>query len=60
MEREEVQTPWEECDEEVRRNGYKSYVEDVIYEFGDNAKPMTYEQWCEESKKLGEPLGWFI
>ena len=48
---------WEECDELSRRLWYESYCADIWYENGDNAPHMTYEKWCKESEKLGEPVG---
>ena len=48
---------WDKLDEEAKITCYKSYVDDIIYENGDNAGYLTYDKWCEESKKFGEPLG---
>ena len=47
---------WEELDDEQKKNCYESYVQDIIYENGDNAKVMEFDTWCEESRKIGEPL----
>lgn len=47
---------FEKLTDEQKRECYKSYCEDVRYEFGDRVKPMSYEEWCEESKKFGEAL----
>lgn len=47
---------WAELTETQKKECYKSYVEEVIYEFGDHAKYMTYVEWCKESEKIGEPL----
>lgn len=49
-------TMWNELTNEQKRECYKSYCENINYEFGDNAKPMSYEEWCEESEQLGEAL----
>ena len=51
-----MEIPFEKLTEEQKRNCYESYVGDCIYENGDNASYMTYEEWCDESKKLGETL----
>ena len=48
---------WNECDELSKRFCYESYCADIWYENGDEATPMTYEEWCSESEKLGEPYG---
>jgi hypothetical protein len=47
---------FEKLTDEWKLECYKSYCEDVRYEFGDKVKPMSYEEWCEESKKFGEAL----
>lgn len=47
---------WEDCDELTKRWCYESYCADIWYENGDNAPLLSYEEWCEESEKLGEPL----
>lgn len=47
---------WEDLIEEEKRSCYESYVGDITYEWGDNAKYMTYEEWCKES----EDFGWAI
>lgn len=47
---------WTELTEAQKKECYKSYVEEVIYEFGDHAKYMTYIEWCKESEKIGEAL----
>ena len=47
---------WDELSEEQKRNCYESYVQDCIYENGDNSTYWTYEEWCKESKMLGEAL----
>lgn len=49
MEFEKIQDEW-------KRECYKSYCEDVRYEFGDKVKPMSYEEWRKESEQLGEAL----
>lgn len=48
---------WNELDELVKQWAYMSYCADVWYENGDNAKHMTYEEWCKASEELGEPYG---
>ena len=48
---------WNECDELSKRFCYESYCANIWYENGDKATPMTYEEWCSESEKLGEPYG---
>lgn len=45
---------WEEMTEEQKKNCYESYVGECIYEDGDNAKRMTYDEWCKESEAMGE------
>ena len=50
---------WDTCDESLKRSWYEAYCSDIWYEHGD-VKPLSYEQWCKESKKLGEPLGVLI
>lgn len=47
---------WTELSEEQKRNCYESYVCDCTYEHGDDAKRMSYEEWCAESEALGEAL----
>ena len=42
---------------EQLRNCYESYVGDCIYENGDKAKYLSYEEWLAESERLGEPYG---
>ena len=44
---------FEDMSEEEKKNCYDSYVGNVIYEFGDNAKYMNYEEWCKESAEFG-------
>lgn len=46
----------EQISEEQKRERYKSYCEDVYYQYGNRAKVMTYDEWCEESEQLGEAL----
>ena len=48
--------PWDELTEEQKRACYESYLGDCWYENGDNAKHYSYEEWCKESKALGEAL----
>ena len=47
---------WEELTEEMRHDCYQSYIADIVYENGDNAPHLTYEEWCRESKIFGFPL----
>jgi len=47
---------WEELSNEQKQECYMSYCEDVRYEWGDRAKPMSYDEWCKESEELGEAL----
>ena len=35
---------FEDMSEEEKKSCYESYVGNVIYEFGDNAKYMNYEE----------------
>lgn len=51
-----MEMPFEKLSEEQKRSCYESYVGDCIYENGDGAPYMTYEEWCEESEQLGEAL----
>ncbi len=48
--------PFNDLSEEQKHNCYVAYVGDCIYENGDYAKYMTYEEWCKESEELGEAL----
>lgn len=47
---------WEELTDEQKRSCYESYKGEIIYEFGDYAHYLSYEEWCEESEKFGEAL----
>jgi len=47
---------WAELSEEQKKNCYDSYVGEMRYEWGDDAKVITYEEFCMESEELGEPL----
>lgn len=51
-----MEIPFEKLTEEQKRNCYESYVGDFVYENGDNAKHMSYEEWCAESERFGEAL----
>lgn len=51
-----MEIPFEELSEEEKHSCYESYVGDCIYENGDNANHMTYEEWCEESNQFGFAL----
>lgn len=44
-----------EEEEKSRREAYKSYCDDIISEWGDNAKLMTFEEWEKEFEECG---GW--
>lgn len=48
-----MEIPFEELSEEEKHSCYESYVGDCIYENGDKAQYMTYEEWCHESEKIG-------
>lgn len=48
--------PWETLNDEEKIECYDSYVADCIYEDGDNAKHMSYDEWCKESERIGEAL----
>lgn len=48
-----MDTPWEYLTEEEKKWCCESYVGDMIYEWGDNAKYMTYEEWCKDCADLG-------
>lgn len=52
----DMEIPFEKLSEEQKLSCYESYVGDCIYENGDNAPHMTYEEWCKESEQLGEAL----
>ena len=52
---------WDKCNNEFdRRICYAAYCEDIWYENGNREKPLSYEEWCKESEKLGETLGVYI
>lgn len=51
-----MEIPFEKLSEEQKRSCYESYVGDCVYENGDYASYMTYEEWCRESEQLGEAL----
>lgn len=40
---------------EARKEAYFGYCEEIRYEWGDNAKVMTFEEWEREFEELG---GW--
>lgn len=39
----------------ARKEAYKGYCNELIYEWGDKAIPMTFEEWEKEFEELG---GW--
>jgi len=41
--------------EEMKMDRYESYVGEMIYEWGDYAKCMTYEEFCQEQEDEGWP-----
>lgn len=49
---EENKMYWEELTKEAKIEWYKSYVDEMIYENGDNCKYMTFEEFSENSKGL--------
>lgn len=51
-----MELEWTKLTEEQKEECYKSYIADVISEWGDHAKYLTYEEWCKESEKIGEAL----
>ena len=51
-----MEMQWKDLSEDQKLACYQSYVGDIIYEFGDKAKPMSYEEWCIESEKHGWAL----
>lgn len=51
-----MEIPFDQMTEEAKRNCYESYVGDMIYENGDDAKYWTYEEWCAECERLGTAL----
>lgn len=51
-----IKSDFDELTDEQKKECYKSYVDDMVYEWGDRAKYMSYKEWCEESRELGEPI----
>jgi hypothetical protein len=47
---------WKELTDEQKRDCYESYVSDIIYEHGDYAHYLSFEEWCKESEMFGWPL----
>lgn len=39
---------WDEMTEEQKKNCYESYVEELKYEWGDNAKSISFEAFDKE------------
>lgn len=39
---------WDDMTEEQKRNCYDSCVQELKYEWGDNAKPVPFETFDEE------------
>ena len=44
--------PFDCLSEEQKKSCYRSYVESIIYELGDSAKYMTYEEWCNKCHEI--------
>lgn len=44
-----------EEEEQARKNCYQSYCEELRYEWGDNAVPMSFEEWEKDFEEHG---GW--
>lgn len=41
--------------DKARREAYQGYCAELALEWGDNAIPMTFEEWEKEFEELG---GW--
>lgn len=39
---------WDDMTEEQKRNCYDSWVQELKYEWGDNAKPVPFETFDKE------------
>ena len=39
--------------EDIKKECYKSYLEDVEYEWGTTKGAMTFEEFCQEYEKYG-------
>ena len=42
--------------EEMKKDCYESYVDEVRYEWGDYVTPITYEEYCKECDEYGWDL----
>lgn len=47
---------WEQLTDEQKQACYDSYVQGIIYEWGDHACYMSFTLWCDESEKIGEAI----
>ena len=47
---------WKDLTEEQKKACYDSYVSEMIYEWGDKAKYLSFIDWCVDSEMLGEAL----
>lgn len=39
--------------EKQKRDIYKSYLDEIEYEFGSTKEAMSYEEFCEDCDKYG-------
>lgn len=44
--------PFDYLSEEQKKSCYRSYVKSIMCELGDNAKYMTYEEWCNNCHEI--------
>ena len=44
---------WDSLSEKEKQEYYKDYVKEVYDEFGDNAIPLPYEEWCKDCAECG-------
>lgn len=42
-----------EITEEMKKECYESYLEDILYEWGTTKGAMTFEEYCKERDKYG-------
>ena len=47
-----INIPLDQLSEEQKKSCYRSYMESIIYELGDNAKYMTYDEWCNKCHEI--------
>ena len=47
---------WKHLDEDQKKSCYESYISDVRYEHGDNAKILSFAEYCRECEEFGEAL----